>query len=499
MSTTTVSVRSTRAETSLREVRRREAEAREAARRSAERAARLAEEARRREAREREVMRRRLEAANGAVRQQDGLYQQAVARLDEARRRLPDLALGAPALAAPGSDVAGNPDKLEAHAAQMALAVERFTRELDTAIGEAERLLARRLAKAAAWREAGDLERQAAALRQAGSELAARLDTAVEWPALPERPGSEAELESVQAYLAGLQDTLQELRREHDRLVARDEARSRAAALSGPGVLAREASATLAQHAASQGATARARLRAVLDMALASAGLDMEEVSAATQLLIEAALNNAHGMDRGEQVLRWVAVEKQRRDGVGLALAMLQNAPVAAFDDGALARRWQSVLAQLQRVASGIEEFTSSLEREYEQIHADVRRNLGMAFTKADWVKAMSEQGFEIITGEGDQGLVVVDLDHPEVWLEGTEMESPEGDYVVVLDLKTDGQHSGAEEAAVTAKVCARLGDVAGAAAHEVRAQAEVIEQASRIARGSRPARARKALAAALS
>jgi DNA repair exonuclease SbcCD ATPase subunit len=197
MSTTTVSYRSTTRDANLAAVRRREAEAREAARR----ARRHAQEERRRAAEERrreEEERRRIARANQAIVDQEVRFQEVVARLDDAARRLPDLTLAAPRLAAMSESTAQNPAKLEAYAAQLTADVDTFARRVDGAIAEAERLLARRIAKAAAWRRAGDLEQQLELLRGEIRDVAAQLGTQTTAVAAPGRPGPEAELELVE-------------------------------------------------------------------------------------------------------------------------------------------------------------------------------------------------------------------------------------------------------------------------------------------------------------
>ena len=495
MSTTTVSVRSTTEEAILEDVRNREAEAREAARRAAERAARVEEEKRRREALEREMLRRRLEAANQIIARQDALYQKEVSRLDEASRHLPDLSFRAPSLPGLSSGVAGNPEKLEEYAGKLTSTVQNFSRELDGAIAEAERLLARRIAKATAWRTASDLEQSTAVRTQAGREVAARLNEPVVFPALPEKPGTEVELEAVEGYVVALRSALDAINRQYARLIACEEARERAAALAGSHVKTRSASEAHARHESARIASAQAKLGETVEAALSSSGMALNELPDAMQFLIEDALLHAHTLDRTEQVVRWVAREKQHQDGMRRAMFLMQRAPETLHDDAALTQRWANLLVHLQRVAGGLEELTPSLDREYEQICADAQRNLNTAFTKADWVKAMSEQGFEILEREDGQGLVVVDLDHPEVWLEATELESPDGGFGAVLELKTDMEPGADQEAAITARVCSRLGQVAGAAASKVQTQAEVIERKNRITRGRRPSKARKAMA----
>jgi len=267
MSTTTVSVRSTTRDAELRELRRREAEARAAARRAAQRA----EEERRREARHaeeqrllEEALRRHIEAANRRIADQESRFQSVVARLDEAARRLPDLALKAPRLPAMNSRIAQDPVRLEAYAEQLRAEVDGFSRQLGGAIAEAERLLERRIKKAAAWRTATDLERQMELRIQASREAAAGLQENLTTIASPARPHPEAELEAVEAYVAALRQNLDTLNRHYASLCARVEARERAAALGGTLVQSQEAAEAHARYEAGRAAAAQAALRAHL-------------------------------------------------------------------------------------------------------------------------------------------------------------------------------------------------------------------------------------------
>jgi|GEM_PF-3272233 len=481
MSTTTVSMRSTTRNAEIEELRRREAEARAAARRAAQRA----EEQRRRE----EALRRRIVAANRIIADEESRLQSVVARLDEAARRLPDLALSAPQLPAMSSGIAQDPARLEAYAEHLKAEVERFSRRLDGAIAEAERLLERRIQKAAAWRTAADLEQQMELRTQGSREAAARLQENLTIIAPPARPHPEAELEAVEAYVAALCRNLEALNRQHASLCARVTARERAVALGGTLVQSQDAAEAHARHEAGRVVAAQAALRAHLQARLAAADLALEDLPDGLRVLIDDALAQAHRQDQGERVTRWVAREKQSRDGVQHALALMQNPPDLVHDDPLLAQRWTALLAQLQRIASGLEAFTPGVEREYAQIQADARLLVNTAFTKADWVQAMSEQGFEIFEREDGQGLVVVDLDHPEVWLEATPFEAEQGGFAAALELKTDAA-SLPGEAKVTDSICAKLARAAGDAKPNVKIEAEVIERESRITRGRRPAKA---------
>lgn len=468
MSTTTVSVRSIARDIEIKELRRREAEAREA-------------------------NRRRIGVANQTIAMQESHFQSAVARLDAAARRLPDLALSAPTLPSLSGDIANNPARLEAYATQLTVEVVQFERRLDATIAEAERQLERRIAKAAAWRSAADLAQQLDLRTQASLEIATRLNDGVTFASSPKKPQAEAELEEVETYVTALRLQLEHANRVFASLRVRAEARTRATALAGTQVAAQCAETAHARYEEDQIATAQAVLRCHLDSALSNSGLRRNDLSEGALALIDDALEHAHCQDQRERVTRWVAREQQRREEVTRALTLMQSAPNLVHDDQTLGRRWASLLVQLQRVAGGLDDFTPTVEREYEQILADAHRLLNAAYTKADWVQAMIEQGFEIIPLDDGQGLIVVDLDHPEVWFEATELEMEQGDFAAVLELKADA--TPVDEAKVTADICAKLARTTNTATPDVTIQAEILEHENRITRARRPAKAHKTFA----
>lgn len=465
MSTTTVSVRSIARDIEIKELRRREAEAREA-------------------------NRRRIGVAHQTIAMQESHFQSAVARLDAAASRLPDLELSAPNLPALSGDIANNPARLEAYASQLTAEVAQFERRLNAAIAEAERQLARRIAKAAAWRSAANLEQQLDLRTQASLEIAIRLKEGVTFASSPEKPHAEAELEEVEAYVTALRLQLEHANHLFASLRARAAVRTRASALAGTQVATQSADAAHVRHEENQIATAQAVLRSHLDSALSNSGLRRNDLSEGALALIDDALAYAHCQDQRERVTRWIAREQQRREGVTRALTLMQSAPNLVHDDQTLARRWASLLVQLQRVAGGLDDFTPTVEREYEQIRVDARRLLNTAYTKADWVQAMCEQGFEIFEREDGHGLIVVDLGHPETWLEATELELEQGGFAAVLELKTDV--APVDEAKVTADICAKLAKTTNTATPDVTIQAEIIERENRITRARRPAKAHK-------
>lgn len=310
----------------------------------------------------------------------------------------------------------------------------------------------------------------------------------------PARPDREADLEEIRAYVSALCKQRDALDRERYELSARAASRQCAAELAGETVLTQSAEQALARHEAECKEQARTALAAHRDAGLERVGLNLSELPGTACHLIEVALAQAHRMDQGDRVTRWIVHEHQRRTSVEQALALLQSTPNLVHEDKALAWRWINLTAQLQHIASGLGDFSPMIEREYRQICDDARRWVNSEFTKVDWAQNMREQGFEALEREDGQGLVVVDLENLDVWLEVEELETEHGGYAALLELKTDDRAS-TGEAAVTDSICSRLARVAGASADHVAAETEVIERKPSITRGRRPARAQKSFA----
>lgn len=472
----------------MQNLRRREAEAREAARR----AARRAEEQRRRT----EAIARRIAAANRVIAQQEKRFQADVVRLDEAARRLPDLTLRAATLPSLASGTAADPGGLEAYATHLVQVVDGFSREVTAAIAEAERLLQRRIAKAQAWRTALDLVALLSLRIDANRNLASVLREPFTAPTAPVKPEAAAELEDVQSYVTVLRKALDEADRQHASLSARNEARRRATALAGAQVRTHGATEAHDRHDAERMAAAQTALRARITNALSALGLSETDLPETVRMLVDDALAHVPLQDRWGQIERWIRREAQRRADMQDALKMMQQAPDFVHDNSGLSRRWTDLLAQLQRVADGLDDFTVHHRREYEQIQADARRAVSAAFSRADWMRAMAEQGFEIFDRDDGNGLVVIDCDHPETWLEVTQLESEQGgEFAAALELKTDLAHAIADEAAVTSAVCAKLAKVSQATGPDVASESQVVEHSRRITRAHRPVRARNAFA----
>jgi hypothetical protein len=193
--------------------------------------------------------------------------------------------------------------------------------------------------------------------------------------------------------------------------------------------------------------------------------------------------------------VRWIARVKQHLEGTQKSLIMMQRVPEMIHENKQLSLRWSRLVARLQRVAGGLDEFTPDLDREYHQIAVDAGRNICAAYTKADWVCAMSEQGFEVFERENREGMVVVDLNNLDVWLEADEIQSNEGDgFGVSMELKTDANSSSEQEDAITESVCSRLKQVMSATNDVTDVHSEVVSRTQKITRGKRPTRKLKTL-----
>ncbi|WP_345793324.1 hypothetical protein AAG895_17895 [Thauera sp. JM12B12] len=472
MSTTTVSMRSTSIEATLEDVREREASARAAA---------------------------RTAQLNERIAGHETHLQAVIRRLDEASVRLPDLNAIAPAVPSFLVPQGNDPDVLERFADRMAQQIEAFSSKVDEAIKTAEGLLARRKAKAAAWRTIADHEEQLRLQMREIMATASELGLSHRAGAIPERPAVDDELESVERHALLLERLIRDLAQQQTDLDARLDARRRASSLAGGTVVASNAGAAQERHDAKCRNEARHRLQESLDMHLTAAGLNLADLPASTRGLITHALAHSHEQDLTAQVKRWVSREQHRRRSTQRAIELMQRAPELLQDSPDLSRRWSSLVIKLQRIAEGTEEMSPSIEREFDQLGRDARRNLKTALAKADWVKAMRTQGFEVLQRDDDGGLVVVDLSHPEVWLEAQEFESPDGGYATELELKTDASSSAELEEKLTTDVCHRLAQAAAPErTGDVHTESEVIEHERRIKRARRPAAARNRFASEL-
>lgn len=493
MSTTTVSYSSPTRNVDLDALRRQEADAREAARR----AARLAAARREQE----QAIRNRIDAANQLIAVQEARYQEAIARLDAASRRLPDLTLQAPALPRFAPSTFGDPGAIEQYATRLSATVDHFAQTLDSAIAAAERRLQRRIETAAISQEATELERQRQLLEQQAQEAAARARESFDLPAPPARPGADAPLEDLQAYVTALKSSVQSLAAKRADLETRLATRERAAALGGRTIAGSSASAALSRHHRDHAAAAQASLRAHINEVLASTNLQLDDLPGSVRLLIDSAITNAHEQDQHERVTYWITRESARRNGIARAIELLQSPPNLVRADAGLSQRWDSLSAQLQRIAGGREEMSPSVETEYAQLCADSNNRIRSQYAMTAWVRACAEQGLEVLEREDGQGLLLLDLnaedpdnrdrDAPSYWVEAENLQNDEGAFCTVLTLKTDSVSTAQDEKAAET-LCAKLDRIFNDTNTSIKTDTEIIERRGRVRRGSRPAAARK-------
>lgn len=461
MSNTTVSMRSAAEDARLRELRDREAKAREAAR-------------------------RRIGVANAAIARSEERFRLAVQKLDEACARLPDLELRVPQLAGISASDAQDPARVEAFAAAIDARVDQFGAELERAIEQAEHLLRRRLRVAAAWRAAKDLEDHLRELAAQCAQNAQALREAVPGMRILERPQADAEAEVVETYVSSLRPLHDEWLRKCDSLRSRVEALRRAQGLGGSRVRAGTAAQALAAHDARQHAEKRAAFDRNLQRALDINALRIEALPQGLRARVEMARAESHERESSQEIGVWLARHKRQESDAQCAQAFMKSPPEGVREEPGLSQRWTALCGQLQRVAAGLDELSPSHELEVRQLRLDAQRAVNLAFSRADWVRALNEQGFEVLEREDGEGLVVVDLDHSEAWLEVQQHTTEDGSFVASLELKTDVAPFAGEDR-VTDAICAKLERVAESAASGVASGSEVVEHETRITRARRP------------
>lgn len=462
MSTTTVSVTRTAEEIRLEEVRVKEAAAREAAL-------------------------RRLGIANTSIDRSQARFKQLLSRLDEAASRLPDLKLQAPSMESFSSEYANDPTEVEAFASNLMQVVDRFQAQLEMSIHEAEVTLKRRLATAQAWRTSLGLEQQV----EFNFEQIQRHKTLLESNEYPAerttRPSKNAELEQVQAYI----NTLKSYITQSSQLILTIERRAATREL-GKQVTGKIVTATqsagqvLDTHQALKNEQAKQRLQAVIENALKNHKRDFTDLEQHTQTMLNALLDQAHLGDVSDMAERSIARDLALKAQAIKAENMLRQVPELIYSNPVLAKRWEVLSSQLQQVANGLEVLSPSIDKELRQIRIDSQLAVNDAFSKADFIAALSEH-FEVF--ESDTGLVAIDLENPEVWLEASEVESESGGFAAILQMKTDSKATLNNEKQITNDVCKKINRIATHQDEKVNGVSEVVEHESTITRSRRPTR----------
>lgn len=440
---------------------------------------------RRQQAAAREAELRRIGLATATIASHEQRYRAAVERLDAAARRLPDLQLQAPALPAARPNDSGGPAALEAYAAQLDARVRAFEQTLGQAIAEATRLHERRQRTATAWRNATDLTRQIDFVQNQCAAIATDLSQSFTVTAPPARPDEQVELEAVQHFETTLRDQLVRHTARLAELQQTAAGRATARQLSGSRVTVDGAAPSIARHAQAQREAAVTSLRAHVAHALQSMAAPESALSGATRRLLEFAEEQAgSGTDWRDALTRAIARDQHERVQVQSAEQMLHQPPDLIGQSPALARRWASLVSKLRAITAGLDTLDPSVEREFAQLHADGQRAMNLAYARADWIRTLAAEGLHVLEDDSNR-LYLLDLDHPEVWFEGTPLESAQGGFGVSLAMRTDAELS--DDAKATDQLCQKLARATSLASPDIEAEHAELENAQRIPHARRP------------
>jgi hypothetical protein len=439
------------------------------------------------------ALRLRTQLANEAVAQANQQYQETVARMDAAASRLPDLDFQSPVLPSPPehADVVAT----ESYGTTLRSVVAKFERELDAAIASAEYTLARRVATAKAWRHTDDTSQQIAAELHWAAPLAKQLGEPIAALHQPAKPRADADLEQVQAYQVALQGLVAQAKALRQKLAQRVDASNRSKALIGTAATAHAAGAALQAYENAQRTEARAKAQRHLDETLRKSDFVISDFSPALQGQLSSLLDMSHSNDVLHSITAAVARERVRATDVTLAHALAAQVPDLVHSHAAIARRWNALVGQLQLVAQGVHDYTPSLEHEHRQLQADCRRLVALELAKTDWICAMNAEGFEVIQGEREDRLYVIDLTNPDVWLEGNVRQSEHGEFALAVEMQTDlPDNTRVNESELIDHVCSRVTRAVGSSSPGIKTIGEEVNRKPTIERARRPAAAKKPL-----
>ncbi len=459
-------------------------------RRAAE-AARI-EDLRRLEAEQAERERQRLGLANQAVSQLDQRYRALVSHRDEAASRLPDLQFLEPAWPDLPAQVGQNAAALEGYVGQVRSLVSQFETQLSAAIEEAQAVLTDRLARAQAWREAQALEQAVQISQQHLAAACQAVQESVPQNPSVSRPTADASLVSLQHYLVALKAHVATIQQQTAGARRRFDTRCMGQSLAGTLVAAGStATDALAHHASVQRSHVQQALQATLKHALTTSGLTLADLPQGTQILLNAAADVAESnATQRERIQRLVARERVLKEHVTNAERLLKSPPELVHAHPKRARRWATLVQQLEAVCSGRAAYSPHLDLEYGQIKADAQRDLDRRYVQTEFVGALRDQDFHALSDEHGR-LVIEDLKHHGVWLEETQpldvKEGERGGIATVLELKTDAPATDvSKDEKVISSVCERLQAV-GQSSAKVRGEHTVLDRKERIQRAKRP------------
>jgi hypothetical protein len=448
------------------------------------------EELRRQQEAAAERERVRLGVAHAEIQQLDRRFRALVHQLDQASHRLPDLTLQAPEWVNLDDQRQGVAD-VERHAGLARTLVSRFEQQLSAAVREAEAVLARRIALAAAWRHAHALHEALPLHHQQLVTLCQQLGE--EPPVLPSlaRPSAEATLAEVEAHIQALQQAVRGAEQTKSsarrRLASKQQARHLAGQAVGQGLQAQEA---LETHITQQRQRVRSALQTTLDQALRSAQLDPSALPEGTQALLDAVLDaDEDSALHRERIQRVVAREKVLETHAAQARALMLASPNLVHAQPGRSRRWLSLVQSLQNVSAGLEAFSPFHQQEYEQIALDAQRDLDRIYVQSSFAQSLREQ--DLLARETEDGrLVIEDLRRIGVRMEEAQAlelsKGQRGGMATLLELKTDQDLPPDQEPAVVDDVCQRL-QAAARSTPQVQTTCVELEHQRRIPRSKRP------------
>ena len=294
----------------------------------------------------------------------------------------------------------------------------------------------------------------------------------------------------VQAHHQAVQALLPKWEARRQQLAARRATLAASARAVGTTVVAQTAAHSLQAAESARRAEAKARLEAHMAQELARHDLQRTALPAGLEALVAYAVDQAalgDPRDLRPEVSVWLAREAAQRQGTAQAEALLQTVPEGVNEDAALRRRWLQLAGRQQRVLNAMDPMSLSLQREHEQLCRDAQRHVNLLLARADWVAVMTRAGCEVLERDDGGGLVVNDLDHPEVYLEAQEFSDENGGFAVSLELKAEPCAHIADEQAVTEAVCRKLQQAPTQGTAKVDKHSEVVERKTSISRGRRP------------
>jgi len=325
----------------------------------------------------------------------DGLIQDHSAlraRVDKARRRLPDLTYVVGDL--PAFPTADRHDVWQAYANSLEGQIEAWSVSVENAIIEADRLQVRRERRQKAWELNQTLSERLAQHENDLRDLAGALGETCEYlnhnfsspePAMEcediERlnEGLRAAVDALAERVARYRNTLEaneNLKQVIDRVTERNLIVDSAAALAKW----RSDGQSIAQHAFEQ------QLSELLpDLGIAESGLPISLRS----LLADIRLGHQRpaGVDFWARLFAFESRTRQR----ATAIRLLATPPLAEDDD--LLEKWAALRLLLDQAALGLIDLVPSMERSHEELHRVAMQRMAQRYRRLAFVNALHEAG----------------------------------------------------------------------------------------------------------